>query len=364
MQLQEKLKNLPSSPGIYLMKDSLGTIIYVGKAKNLKNRVRSYFQNSKAHSPKVKMLVHNLKDFDLILTDTEFEAFMLECEFIQELKPIYNKKMKSPLSYTYITIQTNADLRRIEVMDRPMEHDSNLTFGPYTSRKTVERAIRGIKESFQIMCSSSYPANSACLNHSIGLCLGMCEGGSAVEEYNRIIDLFIALLNRIDISLLEEMQRRMSAASEQFDFEVAAKYRDYIDAIKAVIHKEKVIEFTEANNNIAVIEYLDDTTIKLFLIKKNKILFREIYVLANFEFQLLREKIRTAILEYFRKDQNHFPTEVNKFEIDEAQIIYSYLNSSSCRYIRFPQETIASGRTDCLDLLLDRLFGEGYAHLP
>ena len=105
MELKEKIKNLPSSPGVYLMKESRGGIIYVGKANNLKRRVQSYFHNSKSHSPKVEKLVKHLTDFDYLITDTEFEAFMLECQLIKQLKPLYNKKMKNPLSYTYIVIQ-------------------------------------------------------------------------------------------------------------------------------------------------------------------------------------------------------------------------------------------------------------------
>jgi excinuclease ABC subunit C len=131
MCLKDKVKHLPSSPGVYLMKDINGQIIYVGKAKNLKNRVRSYFQNSKAHTQKIIKLKASLKDFDYILTDTEFEAFMLECELIREMKPIFNRMMKSPQSYVYIRILIDGGYQRIDICKNPDKPDS-LYFGPYT----------------------------------------------------------------------------------------------------------------------------------------------------------------------------------------------------------------------------------------
>jgi excinuclease ABC subunit C len=300
MNLKEKVKNLTSSPGVYLMKDSLGSIIYVGKAKNLKKRVQSYFQNSKSHPSKVKKLVKNLKDFEYIVTDTEFEAFMLECKLIKELKPIYNKKMKNPLSYTYVVIQMDEEYPSIEITNSPVENDCNLYFGPYTSKNTVEKALQGMKEYFKILCSNTSKKNTECLNYSLGLCIGMCLGGAAVEEYHNIINKIIALFNGTDMSVLKEMKQRMLYASEKFDFETAAKYRDYIDAISFLINKEKVIEFTKDNKNIAVIEHLSNCTIKLFLIKGNKVLFSEKYILEKANIEYLSTIIKTNILTCFK----------------------------------------------------------------
>src|SRR5690606_14021615 len=142
MNLKAKAKKLPSSPGVYLWKDSSGSIIYVGKSKNLKNRVQSYLQDSKNHSKKVEKLVSHLRDFDYILTDTEFEAFMLECKLIKEIRPIYNKLMKNPQSYTYISIQADKELPRIELTNQINENASN--FGPYTSKNTAEKVLSGM----------------------------------------------------------------------------------------------------------------------------------------------------------------------------------------------------------------------------
>src|SRR5690606_2592294 len=141
--------------GVYLMKNSSGDIIYVGKSKSLKNRVSSYFQNSKNHPPKIERLVKTLKDFDYLLTDTEFEAFMLECKLIKKLQPMYNRQMKNISSYTFIEINIDKKDMNIRAVNSPNEKHSTIYFGPYTSRNTVERAIQGIKEFCKIDCNSS-----------------------------------------------------------------------------------------------------------------------------------------------------------------------------------------------------------------
>lgn len=168
------------------MKDSLNSIIYVGKSKNLKSRVGSYFQNSKSHTPKVMKMVKNIRDFEYILTDTEFEAFMLECKLIHEIKHEYNRKMKSPMSYTYIKIGTKEKYPKIEISSECSDIDNNLYFGPYTSRNTVERGIEGLKTWGKILCSSNFEKASPCLNYSLGSCIGMCfsASGKNIPSYS------------------------------------------------------------------------------------------------------------------------------------------------------------------------------------
>lgn len=342
MDLKEKVRNLPLSPGVYLMKDSSGSIIYVGKSKKLKNRVGSYFQNSKNHPPKVEKLVKNLKDFEYILTDTEFEAFMLECKLIKDLKPLYNRKMKNPLSYVYIIIKMTEKYPSIEMTSSRDDNDNNLYFGPYTSKSTVEKAIQGIKENCKIMCSNPSINRGTCLNYSLGLCIGICMGGSAAEQYHSIINNIIALLNGTNKNLIREMKKKMLLASEKFDFEAAAKYRDYINALTSLLDKEKVIDFTEGNKNIVMIEHLGDSTIKLFLIKGNKVLFSKKHNLKNINSEQLSTIIQKNILDYFKTADLNSPVEVGKNELDESQIIYSYLKSSSCRYTIIHQKWVDS----------------------
>ena len=191
----------------------------------------------------------SLKDFDYILTDTEFEAFMLECQLIREIKPIFNRMMKSPQAYIYIRIQMDDGYQRIEIRSSPNKPNS-LYFGPYTSKHTVGRALQGIKNFYKIICSNPSNKNTPCLNYSLGLCIGMCLGGATLDQYNGIINKIIGLLEGTDTSMLEIFEQRMIEASETFEFEKAAKYRNTLDTIHSLLNKEKVIEFTESDKNM------------------------------------------------------------------------------------------------------------------
>lgn len=356
MNLTEKVQSLPLTPGVYLMKDSLGHIIYVGKAKQLRKRVQSYFYNNKGHSPKVVQLVRNIRDLEYRLTDTEFEAFMLECQLIKEIKPMYNKKMKNPLAYSYISIRADRTGRRqIEVGYDPGPPGQQLHFGPYTSRSTVERAVQGIKENQRILCSSPHTGHSLCLNHSLGLCIGMCGGGEALDTYNTIMDRIIALLDGSDRGILNDLKQRMDEAAERFDFEAAAKYRDYAGAVQALLQKEQVSRFTGENKNIAVLEPVDEYTLKLILIKGAKILFRTKLDVGEPDMKQLHRTVLAAVNGHFAAASSESATEISRHTIDEAQIIYSYLKSSSGSYLIVPQEWLGKKPEPLLEEAVLRL---------
>ncbi|RRJ64671.1 excinuclease ABC subunit C [Paenibacillus oralis] len=358
--MKDKLGNLPSSPGVYLMKDGNGGILYVGKSKNLQQRVRSYFYPSAPHSNKIKRLVNNVRDLEIRVTDTEFEAFMLECRLIREWKPVYNKKMKNPLAYVYITIRPGNGFRRIEVTHHSGIGEAGAAcFGPYTaSKNTVLEAVRGIQECLQIACARSSISQTPCLNYSLGLCRGMCLGGEAVREYERIVDRFIELLAGRDRSLYEAMEQEMAAAAERYDFAAAARYRDSLQAVNLLVNKEAMIHFTEQNLSLAIVEALDEQTIKLFLVKRNRVLFSEKYHVAGRPPEQLRAEITEAILGGFGAEKTLPASPLARDEIDEAQIIYTYLQSSACRHLIIPEEWIeARDRlriADGLDNILPR----------
>lgn len=335
MTLEEKLRTLPLSPGVYLMKDSRGQIIYVGKSKLLRNRVSSYFHHTKSHSPKTLKLVQHIRDLEWIVTDTEFEAFMLECKLIKEYKPMYNRKMKTPQAYTYIAVELLEGLRSIAVADSPEKPDKHRYFGPYPSRSTVERALNSIKEHHRILCSNPASSRGACLNHSIGLCMGMCMGGEALERYERIMEQIVAFLDGTDPGLLEEMRESMVRAAEALEFEKAAKLRDAVGAVAFLQQKEQVIQFTGGNRRLAILEELEDGMVKLFLIQRNRILHRHNYDAGRLTPAKLQAQVSSAIRKGFRRGAagQAFPQAVTRDEIDEAQIIYSYLSGGSCRYI-------------------------------
>lgn len=301
-------------------------------------------------------LVKHLRDFDFILTDTEFEAFLLECKLIKEYQPIYNKKMKSPLSYTYIVIEMGVGCPRISIGHNPAKKENRLLFGPYTSKNTVIKALQAIKEHLKIICSNPANKKNTCLNYSLGLCLGMCLGERKADLYHSAVNRIIALLKGSDLGIVKELEKKMSDASKIYDFETAAKYRDFLSAINYVLNNEKVIHFTEENNNFAVIERLCDSVVKLFLIKGNKVLFSNRYELVDITSEQLCAIIKDNILSAFNIPALDSPLEVTCEDLDQAQIVYSYLNTSSCGYAIIPQDSLrADRRQDQLAALCTRL---------
>ncbi|UII56409.1 GIY-YIG nuclease family protein [Cytobacillus spongiae] len=335
MNLKEKVKQLPTAPGVYLMKDAAGEIIYVGKSKNLKNRVQSYLQNSRVDSRKLEKLTQQLKDFDWIQLDTEFEALMLECQLIQELKPIYNRKMKTPDAYSYLKIDQVKGIYRIEITH--ILEDEAYYFGPFTSKSTLERAINGWKELLKIDCHRPYNRSTPCLNFSLGLCRGICIKEEAMNFYENSILQLMDFLNGTDQSLIKELSKQMENASSSYDFEQAAKLRDTINALNGMYKKQQVIQFLRENQQLVV---LDKSSLKLFFIQGNRILYQ--HKLATQENPI--ECLGNAIKDYFQ--QNESPVIIDKQEIDAAQIVFSYIHSFACQYIRVQDEWLIA---DCDD---------------
>jgi len=343
LELKEKIKNLPASPGVYLMKDSSGQIIYVGKSKRLKNRVSSYFQHSKNRIGKIEKLVKHIKDFEFIVTDTEFEALMLECKLIKEIQPMYNRMMKATKAYNYIIFRYQKGSYRMEIVNELEKEDIHCYFGPFTSKRTVENAIKGIKSFYKIDCSNTTNSTSPCLNYTIGKCIGICFNPIAEETYQQIIHRLISLFKKQDTRILEEMSAEMNEASSNFEFEKAAEIRDTIAKIKTILQTETVINFMVDNRLFLAVEYLDNGRIKLFLIRRNQILYRQIYEANHFDMQVVKRQICTYL-----SRKNLFIGTLDKAEIDEAYIIYNYLNSGNCQYVVIEGEW--QGNRECGNL--------------
>ena len=355
MNLKEKVKNLPLTPGVYLMKDQKGTVIYVGKAKSLKKRVQTYFQNSAAHPQKIKKMVANTNDFHVLHTDTEFEAFLLECKLIKELKPLFNKRMKSHLSYSYIAITMDGPYRKISIASEKTAGDGTIYFGPYTSMIYVKKAIENVKEYFKINCLQ--PLKGApCLNYTLGKCNGLCLGGTGVEQYNRSVEIFISFLQGSDSELLDELEQKMINASEQYQFEEAAKYRNYLKSFSILLYKENMIQFTGRNKNIVVVEWINDDALKVFLIKGHKVIFSKEYCPENF--RQLSKEIRESIFNFFQQNEKRKSVIIGKEELDEAQIIFSYLNGGNARFIVIPEEWLDGSESEKLDASIEQLLND------
>lgn len=354
--IKDKIKELPSSPGVYFMKDSSGSIIYVGKSKNLRSRVGSYFMNSRSHSPKVTKLVKNLKDFDYESKDTEFEALLLECKLIKEIKPMYNRKMKSPKGYCYIRIKMDEKYPDIEICSEPVSLEGTLYFGPYTNKNTVEKAICGIKEHSRILCANISRKSSGCLKYSMNQCIGMCTDIPSKEQYSALLEKVIKLLRGADLTIIEEMELHMNSCAHDLDFEGAAKYRDYIRAAKHLNSTAKIISFIKENKNIALAEHLNDKEIKVSLMRYNRLLYSERYDLDETSIDQIKQDLKDKIISRF-SDALDTPVNIGKDEIDEMHIIYSYLKSkgNTCKHIPVEEQWINDMDSFSINRAVDEL---------
>ncbi|NLP52388.1 GIY-YIG nuclease family protein [Bacillus sp. RO1] len=353
MSLFNKIKEIPATPGVYLMKDSAGQVIYVGKSKRLRQRVQSYFRESATHTNKVRKLVKHIHDLEIIETDTEFDALLLEWQLIQEIRPQYNRQMKTPEAFLYLTIRKVGKLYRLRPSTQPLRGGDGWSFGPYTSRKTVSFAIRGLKDVYRLDCSNPAINGSPCLNYSLGLCRGICLGGKAVGEYNAIVEELIHLLNGESMELLEDIQREMRQLAANLDFERAARYRNCIQSLQALLQKEDVMDFTEGNHLMLVAERLDENRVKCFVIRRTDVLFSEVYGGENGVDEKVRRDISARLSRELADIGPAAERGVSRFEIDKAQIIYSYLRSGKCKY-----KMVAREDFDALETMIFEIFSE------
>lgn len=281
-----QLKILPDKPGVYLMKNSLGEIIYVGKAKVLKNRVRQYFQNSKNHSEKVKAMVKNIAEFEYIVTDSEMEALILECNLIKKHSPKYNISLKDDKFYPFIKITTNEDFPRVFIT-RNFAKDGNRYFGPYPNAGAVHETIKLIRKIFPLRtCKKLIFENGKhtrpCLNYHIKKCNAPCEGHISKDEYKRMIDEIIDVLSGRDKSLINKLKNDMQEASMSLEFEKAASFRDKILAIESIAEKQKVFK-SQDNDEDFINIYKDekDCAVQVFFLRDGKVTGRENFILEN-----------------------------------------------------------------------------------
>ncbi|MDU1231339.1 MULTISPECIES: excinuclease ABC subunit UvrC [Clostridium] len=281
-----QLKILPDKPGVYLMKNSLGEIIYVGKAKVLKNRVRQYFQNSKNHSEKVKAMVKNIAEFEYIVTDSEMEALILECNLIKKHSPKYNISLKDDKFYPFIKITTNEDFPRVFIT-RNFAKDGNKYFGPYPNAGAVHETIKLIRKIFPLRtCKKLIFENGKhtrpCLNYHIKKCNAPCEGHISKDEYKRMIDEIVDVLSGRDRSLINKLKNDMQEASMNLEFEKAASFRDKILAIESIAEKQKVFK-SQDNDEDFINIYKDekDCAVQVFFLRDGKVTGRENFIFEN-----------------------------------------------------------------------------------
>ena len=344
---QHQLKILPDKPGVYIMKNSLGEVIYVGKAKVLKNRVRQYFQNSKNHSEKVRAMVKNIAEFEYIVTDSEMEALILECNLIKRYRPKYNVVLRDDKTYPYIKVTTNEDYPRILKVRRVLK-DKAKYFGPYTN-------ITAVNDTLELI-SSTYPIRSCkididkaiknktrpCLNLHINKCLGPCTGNVSKEEYGKMIEEIIMCLSGKEEKLMELLKEKMNESSMNFRFEEAAVYRDKIKSLEEMIQKQK-IDATVSDLNqdvVAMARAHNEACVQVFFIRNGKIVGREHFILEGV-MDSPRASILSSFVKQFYNEQEYIPKElIIEDEIEDSSILEEWLSSKKGQKvtIRVPQK--------------------------
>ncbi|MDK0703690.1 excinuclease ABC subunit UvrC [Clostridium perfringens] len=342
---QHQLKILPDKPGVYIMKNSLGEVIYVGKAKVLKNRVRQYFQNSKNHSEKVRAMVKNIAEFEYIVTDSEMEALILECNLIKKYSPRYNIALKDDKFYPFIKITTNEDFPRVYVT-RNFAKDGNRYFGPYTNGTAVYEVMGLIKKLFPLRtCKKAIVEGGeptrACLNYHINLCKAPCAGYISKAEYWEMIDEIINILNGTDTSIIKKLKLEMEKAAEELEFEKAAKIRDRILAIELISEKQKMFTVKEGDEDFIDL-YTDekDGCAQVFFVREGKVTGREHFMIENISDDPVKEVISSFIASFYGGTAQIPKTIYVPEQIEDQELIEKFLTEKrgSKVWIKVPKK--------------------------
>lgn len=336
--LEEELKKLPDKPGVYIMHDKHDTIIYVGKAKVLKNRVRQYFQSSKNHSAKVVQMVSHIAYFEYIVTDSELEALVLECNLIKEHRPKYNTMLKDDKSYPFIKVTVNEAYPRV-LFSRTMKHGTGKFFGPYTSAGAVKETIELLCKLYKVRtCNRRLPKDIGkerpCLNYHIGQCNAPCQGMVSEAEYRKNIESVISFLNGNYSEIINELTDKMMDCSRKLEYEEAARYRDLLNSVKQIAQKQKITADDVTDRDvIACAMDAEDAVVQVFFIRQGKLLGRE-----HFHMKVAANDSRSAILSQFMKQYYggtpYIPNVImTQEEIDDADVIAEWLGSRKKRKV-------------------------------
>ncbi len=330
--IQEELKKLPAKPGVYLMHDEKDEIIYVGKAVVLKNRVRQYFQNSRNLSPKIQRMVSQIKYFEYIITDSELEALVLECNLIKEHNPKYNTMLKDDKSYPYIKVTVQEAYPRV-MFARRMKRDKSKYFGPYTSAGAVKDTIDLIQKIYKIRtCSRSLPRDIGkdrpCLYYQMKQCEAPCQGYISQEEYQKSVQQVIRFLNGDYKEVLQYLENKMMEAAGEMEFEQAAEYRDLIKSVEHISNKQKINSSgLEDRDVIALAKAQTESVVAVFFVRNGKLLGREQFHMQHSP-ETSRTEVMTEFVKQFYAGTPYLPREILlECEIDEKNIMEECLTA-------------------------------------
>ena len=321
----EKLKLLPDSPGVYIMKDAQGTIIYVGTAIVLKNRVRQYFQHNKNHSPKVRAMVSHIADFEFIMTHSEVEALILECNLIQKHRPHYNISLKDDKSYPYVKVTVNEEYPRV-FMTRRILKDGARYFGPYTDVTALHRSLSLLRKLFPLRTCRQLQKRP-CLEYHIRRCLAPCAGKVTPEDYDVMVRSVLLFLEGRTEQIEKELRTRMEQAAEAFHFETAARLRDQLLAVRKVAEKQNIVTGSGDQDAIGLARSDLGVCIELFFVRGGKLLGRDHFLLDGSE-----EESDSAVLTAFLQQYYHRATFVPReillpvaIDASESELLTSWL---------------------------------------
>ena len=330
--IQEELKKLPGKPGVYLMHDEKDAIIYVGKAISLKNRVRQYFQSSRNKGAKIEQMVTHISRFEYIVTDSELEALVLECNLIKEHRPKYNTMLMDDKTYPFIKVTVNEPFPRV-MMARRMKKDKAKYFGPYTSAGAVKDTIELIRKLYHIRsCNRSLPKDIGkerpCLNYHIHQCYAPCLGYISREEYRKSIDEVVRFLNGNYDPILKELEEKMLDASENLEFEKAIEYRELLASVQKIAQKQKITDTAGDDRDIiAMASEGEDAVVQVFFIRGGRLIGRDHFYLKIAENDT-KSEILSSFIKQFYAGTPYIPAELMlPEEIEDQEIIEEWLTT-------------------------------------
>lgn len=342
--IQEELKKLPKCPGVYIMHDEADTIIYVGKAINLHNRVRSYFRKNIGRGPQIDKMVTLIRRFEYIVTDSELEALVLENNLIKEHRPKYNTMLKDDKTYPYIKVTVGEAYPRV-LFSRMMKKDHSKYFGPYTSAAAVKDTIELINKLYQLRtCNKNLPkdcgSDRACLNYHIGQCMAPCQGNIPEDVYRENVKKALDFLNGNYQEILKELEQKMQEASENLKFEEAIRYRDLFNSVKQVAQKQKITgSGGEDKDVIALACDGTDAVVQVFFVRDGKLMGREHFYMTHVS-ETPPAQILLDFVKQFYAGTPFIPRELMlQEEIEDTEILEQWLTKRKGArvYIKVPK---------------------------
>ncbi len=328
-QIEKRLPTIPTRPGVYIFSDNRGEKIYVGKAINLRNRVRSYFRKS-GQDGKVRRLVENIADFEFILTDTELEALVLECNLIKRFRPKYNVRLRDDKHYPYLKVSFEEDWPRVYITRR-IEEDGGRYFGPYTDSRSVAMPLELLKKIFPYRsCTKPITGDDtrSCLNYHIRRCPGPCIGAVNREEYRAIMRQLCLFLEGRQEEIMKQMRRQMEQAAEKLEFERAAYLRDRIQATEKITERQKVISTALKDEDVIAFARSDgEACVQIFFIRGGKLVGRDHFALEGTKDEDARAILSSFVMQFYDAAAYVPPRILLQNDIDEASVIQSWLAS-------------------------------------